>query len=218
MTFHDEELIEVGGYRLTLAIDFRIIDLAEHLTGKRMPEMISALAVNRPPVGISGQLLWVMLRRHHEQMTLDQSAGLVLGEHGGTILAAVFELLQRAMSFGEAKHDGEKSDWSIESFLIQWVSLGGSPSEFWKQTPRSFIAIMEGMAKAANRQVDLAILGAWHTAIFGLNGFDGKLKGKKLSDFLSAPEKKEVNTKSAQAIAFFNSLKARGIEVEITRH
>lgn len=73
------------------------------------------------------------------------------------------------------------------------------------------------MARAASRNVDLAMVTAWHTAVFGLNGYAGKLQGKKLSDFLGA-EQPKANTKHAQAIAFFHSLKARGVSVEITRH
>lgn len=76
---------------------------------------------------------------------------------------------------------------------------------------------MEGAALAAKREYDLAIATAWHTAVFGLQGYAGKLKGKKLSDFLSDHSDKQP-TKHAQAIAFFHSLKARGVPVEITRH
>jgi hypothetical protein len=81
---------------------------------------------------------------------------------------------------------------------------------------------MEGMARAANRNIDLAILGAWHTAMFGLSGYAGKLKGKKLSDFLtSAPspsDQDDHRMQSAKAIHFFHQMKARGFPVEITRH
>lgn len=81
---------------------------------------------------------------------------------------------------------------------------------------------MEGMARAANRNADLAIVTAWHTAMFGLNGYAGKLKGKKLSEFLTSkiettPED-DQRIGNAQAIHFFQSLKARGVPVEITRH
>lgn len=77
---------------------------------------------------------------------------------------------------------------------------------------------MEGMARAATRQVDLAIVTAWHTAIFGLSGYAGNLKGKHLSDFLTAQPKSDRRLKHAEAIAFFHRLKAKGVPVEITRH
>jgi hypothetical protein len=79
---------------------------------------------------------------------------------------------------------------------------------------------MEGMARAAMKQVDLAIITAWHTAIFGLSGYAGKLKGKSLSDFLPSASKQPANDrrlKHAEAIAFFHSLKARGVPVDISR-
>lgn len=102
--------------------------------------------------------------------------------------------------------------------MTEWTALGGSPSEFWRQTPRSYIAIMEGMARAASRQADLAIVNAWHTAIFVLNGYAGKLKGKSLSDFLSG-DRVQAKRRStyADAHAFFGRLKAEGFPIE-TRH
>jgi hypothetical protein len=77
---------------------------------------------------------------------------------------------------------------------------------------------MEGAALAANRQFDMAIVTAWHTAVFGLTGYAGKLSGKKLSDFLSGAAEQPQRSKSADAIAFFHALRARGVPVEITRH
>jgi hypothetical protein len=149
-------------------------------------------------------------------MTLDQAGGLIVGAYRGPVLSAMIGLLKRAMNLGEKKSEGSEAKWSIGNFLVEWVALGGSPAEFWHQTPRSYVKVMEGMVRAANRQVDLAIINAWHTAGFGLSMYAGKLQGKKLSDFLtSAPADR---SKDAEAIAFFHSLKARGIPVEITRH
>lgn len=74
---------------------------------------------------------------------------------------------------------------------------------------------MEGAALAAKRRSDLAISTAWHTAIFALNGYSGKLKGKTLLDFLG-PDESQAK-KHAEAIAFFHKLKAKGVPVEITR-
>lgn len=76
------------------------------------------------------------------------------------------------------------------------------------------------MARRATRGFDLAIVNAWHTAIFALSGYSGKLKGKSLSDFLSS-DAKPVNASRknhAQGIAFFHRLQARGVDVKITRH
>lgn len=79
---------------------------------------------------------------------------------------------------------------------------------------------MEGAALAQRQRLDLATFTAWHTAIFALNGYGGGLKGKSLADFLikdgSSP-KSEAPLQHAQAIHFFQRMKARGFPVEITR-
>lgn len=75
---------------------------------------------------------------------------------------------------------------------------------------------MEGAALKQERAYDLAITQAWHTAIFALNGYGGKLKGKTLSDFLVGKDKPKRST-VASAIAFFHSMKSAGLPVEITR-
>lgn len=219
--FHDEELIEVGGYRLTLAIDFSIIDLVEHLSGQEMPQVLLAVSADRPPIGVAGKLLWALLRRNHGSMTLDETAGLMLGKHRPAVLAGMFGLLKRAMNLGEKKpEDGSsKATWSIRDFLIEWVAVGGSPADFWRQTPYSFVTVMEGMVQAANREIDLSITTAWHTAIFIQLADANQLRGKKLSDFLtSAQGQANGRSRAAEAIAFFHGLKARGVPVEITRH
>lgn len=76
------------------------------------------------------------------------------------------------------------------------------------------------MARAASRQVDLCVVTAWHTAMFGLSGYAGKLNGKKLSDFLTSEADADDGQRmqNARLIHFFQSLKARGVAVEITRH
>jgi hypothetical protein len=75
---------------------------------------------------------------------------------------------------------------------------------------------MEGAALAEKKRFDLAIVTAWHTAVFALNGYAGKLKGKSLSDFLT--DKPSRPASHAQGLAFFHRLKAKGVPVEITRH
>lgn len=78
---------------------------------------------------------------------------------------------------------------------------------------------MEGAKLREQRQLDIAMFAAWHTAVFALNGYSGKLKGKSLADFLggSKPDEPE-KLKNAKLIAGFNSLKARGFDVQISRN
>jgi hypothetical protein len=75
---------------------------------------------------------------------------------------------------------------------------------------------MEGAALREEREHDRAIAQAWHTAMFGLNGYGGKLKGKTLSDYLiNKPKPKQSS--AAKAIAFFHSMKSAGFDVKIER-
>ena len=76
---------------------------------------------------------------------------------------------------------------------------------------------MEGAALAAKDRLDVAIYTAWHVAVFALNGYSGKLKGKSLADFLS-DKPKEQSVQHAQAIAFFHRLQANGVDVKISRN
>lgn len=75
---------------------------------------------------------------------------------------------------------------------------------------------MEGSALARKSELDLAVFTAWHTAVFALTGYGGKLK--RLPDYLSRDEAdNKVALKHAQGIAFFHRLQARGVPVKITR-
>lgn len=76
---------------------------------------------------------------------------------------------------------------------------------------------MEGAALAAKDRLDVAVFTAWHTAVFGLNGYSGKLKGKSLADFMQDRPKVQ-SVQHAQAIAFFHRLQAKGVSVKISRN
>lgn len=78
---------------------------------------------------------------------------------------------------------------------------------------------MEGAAKAELKKIDLGILTAWHTAAFVLGMYSGKLKGKRLTDYLTGDRSAEPDTRSdaAKAVAFFHGLKTRGFDVKIER-
>lgn len=106
--FYDEELVEAGEDKLTLAIDFRALDTIEHIVGEDggitpMPIVVSMLFGNPPPLSVSGKVLWALLRRHHPDATLDEAAGLMFGEHGGKVAEAMLPLLLRSMNLGETK-------------------------------------------------------------------------------------------------------------------
>jgi hypothetical protein len=77
---------------------------------------------------------------------------------------------------------------------------------------------MEGMVHAAQRQFELAISTAWHTAVFALNGYAGKLED--LSHYLgraATTDEDREREENARLIHFFHQMKARGVPVEISR-
>lgn len=75
---------------------------------------------------------------------------------------------------------------------------------------------MEGAALRQEREHDREMTQAWNTAMFAINGYGGKLKGKALSDYLIGKDKPKRSS-TASAIAFFHSMKAAGLPVTITR-
>lgn len=74
---------------------------------------------------------------------------------------------------------------------------------------------MEGAALAAKNRLDTALFTAWHTAVFALNGYGGKLK--PLAQYLHL-EPDAPAIKNAKLIAGFHSLKKRGFDVQISRN
>lgn len=74
---------------------------------------------------------------------------------------------------------------------------------------------MEGAAIRERKSLNLAIITAWHTAVFALNGYGGKLKG--LSNYLASEQESQPVSTAAQAVAFFRNMKEAGFPVEIKR-
>lgn len=84
---------------------------------------------------------------------------------------------------------------------------------------------MEGAALRQRQQLDIALFTSWHTARFALNGFNdkGRLAGNKtladlmLSNGESPMPQDSENFQNAKVIHFFNTLKAKGVPIEVTR-
>lgn len=217
--FRDERSVEASPNRIRLAIDFIALDAIEGATGLKMPDIIRAMLSKRQ-LSVSAKVLWGLLLRHSPDVTVEEAASLMFGEDRVAISDAISGLFEGAFNFGppdEKPGTGSTIEWGIEAFLIEWVKLGGSPSEFWRQTPKSYVAIMEGLAGAATRQLDLSIVTAWHAAVFALNGYAGKLR--PLSEFLSSKpgSRGDERPQNAEIIHFFQSLKASGVPVEVSR-
>ena len=97
--FYDEEFVEAGEDKLRLAIDFRAIDIIEGLVEEPMPTVLVRLFTPPAPIALSGKVLWALLQRHHEGVTLDEACGLMFHkEHGPRTGHAIDKLLSRAFN------------------------------------------------------------------------------------------------------------------------
>jgi hypothetical protein len=70
---------------------------------------------------------------------------------------------------------------------------------------------MEGAALAVKRQFDIAITMAWHTEAFARTK-----KLPKLSALIGDGPK--AGSKAAEAVAWAHRMKARGFDIQITKH
>lgn len=100
--FYNEEQVEVGDDKLTLVLDFRAIDVCEGLCGRPMPEIVAELRSGRPMLSVAGKILWALLRENHQEVSLNEAAGLMFGEHAAKAGFAMDALLERAFPLEEA--------------------------------------------------------------------------------------------------------------------
>lgn len=90
------------------------------------------------------------------------------------------------------------------------MAAGLNPDKFWRETPRSFVAIMDGVTRAASRKYDHAIFVAWHVAAFGNAAQAGKLK--PLSKYLGIKPKAQT---PEEMLAALQVLKEAGAPMDI---
>jgi hypothetical protein len=89
------------------------------------------------------------------------------------------------------------------------VTAGFDPDGFWKQTPKSFVAVMEGAARRQKREFDLAITQAWHAV-----AFDRTKRLKGLADYLVVKPKYKAQTPEAMFAALMQ-MQAGGAPLSI---
>lgn len=80
------------------------------------------------------------------------------------------------------------------------------PGEFWVQTPRSFVAILDGRSRAAKQDYELAVAQAWHTEAFARTK-----RLKRLIDYLKEPKAQTPE----EILAAFRSFQSHGAPMEI---
>lgn len=79
-----------------------------------------------------------------------------------------------------------------------------------RQTPRSYVAVMEGCAKAIETQKNLVVLGAWHG-----EAFHRTKRLKALAEYLGIRDQQRGDARSV--LAMFRGLQSKaGFDVKIT--
>jgi hypothetical protein len=102
-SFYHEGQVEVDGETLHLVCNFRAIDCIESVTGEKMSNILPQLV--DPPFSLVGKVLWGLLREKHQDVTLDQAAGVGFGEDGSKVGLVMGDVLRRAFNIGEAKDE-----------------------------------------------------------------------------------------------------------------
>jgi len=87
-----------------------------------------------------------------------------------------------------------------------------APGEFWLQTPRSFVTIMEGAARAANRRIESDLAIAWHVENFSRMGKAFKGLGHYLARL--KPRKPQSGD---EILAVFQQFQAAGAKMTIRK-
>lgn len=106
-SFFAEGLIETDeGEKLTLVCDFFTIQVVEQVSGLNWDaDVIPALA--DPPKHLAIQVLYGLLRKRQDQITLDEAAGLTYDKNAIAIWAVVGDVIRRACNFGEPEDEEE---------------------------------------------------------------------------------------------------------------
>ena len=100
--FYHEGQLQVDGETLHLVCNFRAIDVIESVTAQKMSEILPQLT--DPSYTLVGKVLWGLLREKHEDVTLDDAAGVAFGPSGPAVGVVMGDVLSRAFNIGaEAK-------------------------------------------------------------------------------------------------------------------
>lgn len=97
--FYAEGLIETeDGEKLQLVCDFYTIDVVEQISGLNWDDDIISQFPN-PPKALAIQVLYGLLRKRQENVTLDEAAGLTYDKNVIAIWAVMGDVIRRACNF-----------------------------------------------------------------------------------------------------------------------
>lgn len=93
------------GERLTLVCDFAALDVIEGVTGQNWDEIVPQLV--KPPRGLAVKVLYGLLRKRHEQISLDEVAGLFFDKNSIALWAVMGDVIARACNFDAGEEDAK---------------------------------------------------------------------------------------------------------------
>jgi hypothetical protein len=95
--FYHEQLVEIDGEKLLLAINFKAITATERfLDGRGYDSILDELQSPTCTTETSGAVVWGLLREHHPTVSIDETASLLFGDNGTKIGFAIRELMTAA--------------------------------------------------------------------------------------------------------------------------
>ena len=104
--FYHEQLVEIDGEKITLALNFKAIDATEQLADRDYDDILSELQSKNCRTGTMGRAVWGLLREHHPEFTLDETLSLMAGQENGTKIGfALHQLLAAAFPSGQEAKD-----------------------------------------------------------------------------------------------------------------
>lgn len=106
--FYHEGQVEAGGEKLILVCDFYAIDAIESITGEDWDSLLTKMTSR----SVSTKVLWGLLRRKHEGITLDEAAGIAFGPDQEAVGLVMGDVIRRACNIegptDEAPSEGAK--------------------------------------------------------------------------------------------------------------
>lgn len=96
--FNAEGTVQTAdGEKLTLVCDFYTIDVVEGITGEKWDDILPQLV--DPPRALLVKVLYGLLRKRHEDVTLDEAAGVMFDKNRAAIMAVMGDVIRRACNF-----------------------------------------------------------------------------------------------------------------------
>lgn len=87
------------GEKLTLVCDFYALKVIEGLTGQDWDEIVPQLV--KPPKSLAVEVLFGLLRKRQENITLDEAAALFYDKNSRALWAIMGDVIARACNFDE---------------------------------------------------------------------------------------------------------------------